>query len=80
MEFGAVAQRFGVGALTANPEVVAGGLSNHLWRMETDRGSFAVKEMVINADRPDFVTTVEVAYGIEARAYTVGVPRIELHG
>jgi hypothetical protein len=36
--------------------------------------------MVINADRPGFVTTVEVAYGIEARAYAAGGSRIERHG
>ncbi|MEV4348501.1 phosphotransferase [Actinoplanes sp. NPDC049596] len=73
----AVARRFGLGRLEAEPVRVAGGLSNELWRVRTDRGVFAVKRMVVNADRPDFVGNVEGAYGVERRAWERGVPMPE---
>jgi hypothetical protein len=35
-----------------DPVRVSGGLANELWRLDTDRGAFAVKRMVVNADLP----------------------------
>jgi Ser/Thr protein kinase RdoA (MazF antagonist) len=63
---------FGLGRLQT-AEAVAGGLSNELWRVETDTGRYAVKVMRTNADRPDFRTNIEHAFAIEERAYRAGV-------
>ena len=69
-----VAQRFGLGRLIADPVRVPGGLSNELWRLVTQDGVFAVKRMVVNADRPDFIDNVEGAFEVERRAGAAGVP------
>jgi hypothetical protein len=74
---GRAAEAFGLGRLVAEPAAVAGGLSNELWRVATDRGVFAVKRMVANAERPGFVANVEAAFRIERAAWTAGVPMPE---
>ncbi|MDG4824014.1 phosphotransferase [Asanoa sp. WMMD1127] len=68
-----VAARFGLGTVADNPVRVTGGLSNEVWRVVTDTGAFAVKRMVLNADRPDFVGNVEASYAVERRAWQAGV-------
>ena len=55
------------------PVPVPGGLSNELWRLDTDQGAFAVKRMIVNADRPSFVGNVEAAFTVERRAWAAGV-------
>ena len=72
-----VAERFGLGRPAAPPVRVAGGLSNDLWRLVTDRGTYAVKRMVVNAERPDFVANVEAAFRVEWRAWAAGVAMAE---
>ncbi|MFC6008653.1 phosphotransferase [Angustibacter luteus] len=68
-----VAQAFGLGSSYA-VEQVAGGLSNELWKLEADAGTFAVKVMRANADRADFRGNIEAAYAVEAAAFERGVP------
>src|SRR3954471_22381158 len=68
-----VARVFGLGRLADEPQPVAGGLSNDLWRVATDRGAYAVKRMVTNAGRPGFAAAVEGAYAVERRAWAAGV-------
>lgn len=68
-----VANRFRLGRPVREPVRVSGGLSNELWRLDTDRGAFAVKRMVVNADRPSFVGNVEAAFRVERRACAAGV-------
>lgn len=68
-----VARRFGLGRPTAAPLTVPGGLSNEMWRLTTESGAYAVKRMVVNADRPEFVANVEAAFRIEQRAWHSGV-------
>jgi hypothetical protein len=68
-----VAQRFGLGQLVADPVRVPGGLSNELWRLVSQEGVFAVKRMVVNADRPDFVANVEGSFEVERHAAASGV-------
>jgi Ser/Thr protein kinase RdoA (MazF antagonist) len=65
-----------LGALIES-RAVAGGLSNDLWHVRTDRGQFAVKVMRANADAPDFRANVEAAYDVERRARAHGVPSPE---
>lgn len=69
-----VAHRFELGALVDEPVRVPGGLSNELWRLVTVDGTFAAKRMVVNADRPDFVSNVEAAFQVEGHAWAAGVP------
>ncbi len=73
MVIGRVAARFELGRPLREPERVTGGLSNELWRLETDRGAFAVKRMIVNADQPSFVDNVEAAFTVERRAWAAGV-------
>jgi hypothetical protein len=68
-----IARRFELGRLVAEPVRVPGGRSNELWRLVTDDGDFAVKRMIVNADRPGFVDNVEAAFEIERRAWAAGV-------
>jgi hypothetical protein len=69
-----VADRFALGPVVTAPVRVPGGLSNDLWRIRTENGTFAVKRMVVNADRSEFVDNVEAAFRVEARAFAAGVP------
>jgi Phosphotransferase enzyme family len=71
------AARFELGQPVTDPVQVPGGLSNELWRLDTDRGAFAVKRMVVNADLPSFVENVEAAFNVERRAWAAGVPMPE---
>jgi hypothetical protein len=48
-----------------------------VWRLDTDRGAFAVKRMVVNAGLPSFVANVEKAFTVERRAWAAGVPMPE---
>lgn len=72
-----VAEAFGLGRPTGEPVRVVGGLSNELWRVDTSEGAFAVKRMIVNADRPDFVRNVEASFAVERRALLAGVPMPE---
>jgi hypothetical protein len=74
---GRVAARFALGQPVRQPVEVSGGLSNQLWRLDTDRGTFAVKRMVANADQPTLVENVEAAFAVERRAWAAGVPMPE---
>jgi Ser/Thr protein kinase RdoA (MazF antagonist) len=68
-----VARTFGLGTVrSATP--VPGGLSNDLWRVDTDTGPYAVKVMRTNAGAPDFRSNVEAAYAVEQAAFDAGVP------
>jgi hypothetical protein len=68
----AVCAAFDLGALRA-ARTVPGGLSNDLWQVRTDRGEYAVKGMVVNADRPGFAANLEAAFAVERAAYAAGV-------
>jgi hypothetical protein len=68
-----VATRFGLGELVDPPVPVGGGLSNAVWQVVTGHGAYAVKRMVTNAGRPDFIGNVEASYAIEKRAWAAGV-------
>ncbi|MCY1143959.1 hypothetical protein OWR29_38690 [Actinoplanes sp. Pm04-4] len=68
-----VVSRFGLGRLEAKPVRMAGGLSNELWQVRTSSGVFAVKRMVVNAERPDFIGNVEGAFRVELGAWNAGV-------
>jgi Phosphotransferase enzyme family len=77
VDLASVAARFALGRPVRPPVPVTGGLSNQLWRLDTDRGTYAIKRMVVNADRPGFVPNVEAAYQVERHAWAAGVPMPE---
>jgi Ser/Thr protein kinase RdoA (MazF antagonist) len=67
----AVCETFGLGVATAAPVVAAAGWGgrNRVWRVETDRGVFAVKDTIAELlpDQPDAALRIELA------AHTAGV-------
>jgi aminoglycoside phosphotransferase (APT) family kinase protein len=71
--FEEVCQRFGLGTIAATPVAVEGGLSNRLSRVTTNRGDYAVKRMVANADSPSFKRNVEASFAVERLAYAAGI-------
>jgi Phosphotransferase enzyme family len=76
VDLAAVCTGFDLGALREG-RTVPGGLSNDMWHVRTDRGEYAIKAMVVNADQPDFVTNLEAAFAVERSAYVAGVPMPE---
>lgn len=68
--------RFALGSFRAGAGV-AGGRSHDLYRVDTDRGAFAVKRMIARAQEPDFAARITAAYAIEKHAFVAGVPMPE---
>ncbi len=71
--FGNVCERFGLGTVTGRPLVIAGGLSNRLHHIVTDRDEYAVKRMVANADSDAFKQNVEASFAVERLAHAAGI-------
>ena len=72
-----VAALFGLGAPVGNPIGVVGGWSHHLWRLETNSGLFAVKELV-PASSEWWAEHLEDAIELEQMAWAAGtVPMAE---
>ena len=68
---------FGLGPVVGYPIGVVGGWSHHLWRLETDAGSFAVKELV-PATSSWWAERLEEAIQLEQAAWAAGtVPMAE---
>lgn len=65
-------EKFALGAPTATPAVAAAGWGgrNRVWRVETDRGVFAMKDTIdeLLPDQPDAALRIELA------AHAAGVP------
>jgi len=53
---------------------VAGGFSHRMWRLRTERGVFAVKELNRNFDDPGYMPWFERAFAVEMAALEAGVP------
>ncbi len=64
---------FELGTIVARPVTIAGGLSNRLSRVTTDRGEFAVKRMVANAGSAAFKSNVEASFAVERLAQAAGI-------
>lgn len=70
----AVCRAFNLGAPTAALARAPGGLSNHVWRLTTDRGRFAVKELHRDPRNSAYADNVERAASVERLAYAAGTP------
>ncbi|QSR31583.1 hypothetical protein CFI00_13930 [Nocardioides sp. S5] len=71
--FHAIAGVFALGRpIAVRP--VTGGLSNEMWKLDTDTGAFAVKVMRAHAEEPGFRDNIERAHLVEAAAFRSGVP------
>jgi Ser/Thr protein kinase RdoA (MazF antagonist) len=77
VDFEDVGRAFGLGELRDEPVAVTGGLSNQMWRVVAGDRVFAVKRMVVNAERPGFVEAVEASFAVEMRAWAAGIPMPE---
>ncbi|WP_049573311.1 phosphotransferase [Nonomuraea sp. SBT364] len=67
-----VAERYGLGALTGEPVYAARGELGLIWRVGTERGSWAVKELLI--DVPEADAALDVAFQRAAAASGVRLP------
>ncbi|HYJ13306.1 MAG TPA: phosphotransferase [Thermomicrobiales bacterium] len=71
--FADVGAAFGLGTPVSDPLPVTGGLSNRLYRLQTDQGEFAIKRMVANAETESFKSNVESSFRVEQLAYAAGI-------
>jgi len=70
----AICLLFGLGEPRGAAAPVPGGLSHLLWRVETGRGVFAVKQINRDWGAPDYVAWYERAFSLERAAFDAGVP------
>ncbi len=70
----AICELFDLGAPRGASTPVSGGLTNHMWRLTTARGVFAVKQMNRDFDQPDYVAWYDRAFTLEQACFAAGVP------
>jgi Ser/Thr protein kinase RdoA (MazF antagonist) len=69
-----VARTFGLGSSVHGMQLAGRGEQGQVWRLDTDRDSFAVKELLVRQDEPDAAASVRFQEAAFA-AGTVAVPR-----
>jgi Ser/Thr protein kinase RdoA (MazF antagonist) len=69
-----VARTFGLGSSVQAMNLAGRGEQGQVWRLDTDRGSFAVKELFVHQDEDDASASVQFQEAVLA-AGTVAVPR-----
>lgn len=67
-----IAAHFGLGTVEGSPVQQHGGV-NTLWRIQTQRGDFAVHEMAVVADELDQAARCQRAFDLEVAAAAAGV-------
>lgn len=79
-----ICNQLGIGTLIAPPERVFGGLLHRMWKLKTDTGTFACKELSKNIDlNPTTRKIYELTEQIAKQFNTLSIPAIaalELHG
>ena len=72
-----LAQQCGLGQLIAAPQAVEGGLLHRMWRLETNLGCYAVKELNLNImARPSAIDNYRNSEKIARQAASQGLPAI----
>ncbi|MBI5290014.1 MAG: phosphotransferase [Chloroflexi bacterium] len=69
-----ICEAFGLGTPHGEMAPVAGGLTHRMWRLETDRRPFAVKEINIDPTETWQAAWIERAFTLEHAAFEAGVP------
>lgn len=69
-----VCESFALGEPAGEMTPVAGGLSNRMWRLDTDRGAFAIKQLKLANENPAWPPWIERAFRFECSAFEHGVP------
>jgi Ser/Thr protein kinase RdoA (MazF antagonist) len=70
----AVCAAFGLGSPLGPMTRVSGGMAHTMWRLETDRGSFAIKQINRNWRVPHEAAGYERAFHFEKAAGAAGIP------
>jgi hypothetical protein len=70
----AVGDAFALGTPHGEMAPVAGGLTHRMWRLETDHGAFAVKEINLDPGGAWQRPWIERAFTLERAAFEAGVP------
>lgn len=68
----AVSDAFGLGPVHGALSPVTGGLTHRMWRLETERGAFAVKELALD-EGTWTAARIERAFTVERAAFEAGV-------
>ena len=68
-----VCSEFDLGTPAAAWRPVSGGLSNELYRLETQKDAFAIKRMIAGTEFAAFEGNVEASFAIERAAVALGV-------
>jgi Ser/Thr protein kinase RdoA (MazF antagonist) len=71
---GSVVRGFGVGERVVSMRRVAGAWSNRMYLLETDRGEFAVKQLLDPWHDPRWSDWIDEAWRFELAAWRAGVP------
>ena len=62
---GAICDLFDLGTPFSAAVPIRGGLSHRMWRLDTDRGAFAVKQMNRDPEQPDYFAWYDRAFSLE---------------
>ncbi|MBI2792844.1 MAG: phosphotransferase [Gammaproteobacteria bacterium] len=73
-----LSQHFNLGSLKRDPQRVYGGLLHIMWRIDTDKASYAVKQLSkdINLSNEHIVKNYELSEHIASRFVALGIPGV----
>lgn len=71
-------QHFNLGQQVQTPERIHGGLLHIMWRLDTDKGSFAIKQLSKDIDlkNQQIIKNYELSEGIASRFVARGIPGV----
>lgn len=71
-------QHFNLGQQVQTPERIHGGLLHIMWRLDTDKGSFAMKQLSKDIDlkNQQIIKNYELSEGIASRFVARGIPGV----
>lgn len=71
-------QHFNQGLQVQPPEQIQGGLLHIMWRLDTDKGFFAIKQLSEDIDlkNQQIIKNYELSEGIASRFVARGIPSV----